>query len=172
MKKLFILAALLALPMLATAEENETQAKKVQGSGPNPFTECGIGAALFPEIHWAAALSNVIWDLGSTAVTSALSSPEMCNEKKKKTAKFIIETLPQLEQDIAAGNGQYIAGLAETMGCAGSQDAIASGLRTSYTGVVANGDYATATKAERATTMYNAVKTVTANVDGSCAVAL
>ena len=46
---------------------------KAPGSGPNPYTDCGIGAALFPNTHWAAATSNVIFDLGITAITSATS---------------------------------------------------------------------------------------------------
>ena len=68
MKKLLLALILITLP-LGTAF-----AEKKQGSGPNPYVECGIGAAIFPEVHWAAATSNVTWDLGSTALTSAISS--------------------------------------------------------------------------------------------------
>ena len=37
----------------------------------NPYTDCGIGAALFPNTNWAAVTSNVIWDAGTTAVTDS-----------------------------------------------------------------------------------------------------
>src|SRR5688572_5993856 len=46
-------------------------ASKAPGAGPNPFSDCGIGAALFPKTGWAAVTSNVIWDIGTTALTSA-----------------------------------------------------------------------------------------------------
>ena len=62
------------------------------GSGPNPFTDCGIGAALFPDTHWAAVTSNVIWDVGTTALTSATASPETCSGAKVEAAMFINET--------------------------------------------------------------------------------
>lgn len=165
MKKLVLLSALLIAPTFAMAMDDATdqsasttttKAKKEQGSGPNPFTECGIGAAIFQNVGWAAATSNVIWDLGSTAITSALSSPETCNAKKMDTAKLIIETMPELEKDIAAGEGEYITALAETTGCANGS--INAGLRQSYGAVVADSSYGSKTAVERATDMYNSVR--------------
>ena len=161
MKKLFTLAILIAvaaLPISAKAEQ------KAQGSGPSPYTECGIGAALFQDVHWAAATSNVIWDLGSTAITSALSSPETCNAKKVKTAKLILETLPQLEKDVAMGEGTYVTALMSTAGCdASRQDQVVSEMRNNYKTSVTADDYASQSKIDRATLMYNNAKTAMSN---------
>lgn len=165
MKKILLAAALVAasIPAIATAEGEP-------GSGPNPYTQCGIGAAIFPTVGWAAAVSNATWDLGTTALSSALTSPEMCNAKQVNTAKYILETLPQLEQDVAAGNGEHLAGLTETMGCATEQAAITSNLRAGYSTTVEADAYAAGSQQDRALGMYNAVKAATAGT--GCTVAL
>lgn len=144
--------------------------QKQQGSGPSPYAECGIGAAIFPELHWAAATSNIIWDLGSTAITSALSSPETCNAKKIKTASLILETLPELEKDVAMGEGEYVATLADTMGCSAAKTNVAAELRKSYGAVVSKASYSNKTNIERATDMYNAARV--AAVSSGCGVDL
>lgn len=168
MKKIIMTLALCAafiLPQAANAQNTQEQ-----GSGPNPFVECGIGAALFPDLHWAAAISNVIWDLGSTAVTSALSSPQMCNAKKVKTATLILETLPELEKDLAMGDGEFVVALAGTMGCSAHKDTIVADMRQSYAKQVANVDYVRETTPQRATAMYISARDA-ANEAG-CVVAL
>lgn len=169
MKKLLLLGALAVLPFMAHAETE----KKPQGSGPNPYTECGIGAALFPETHWAAVTSNAIWDLGTTAITSALSSPETCNGRKVKTAKLILETLEGIEKDVAMGGGQYTTALADTMGCpAENRGAFMAQLREDYGSIVATEGYADADKAQRAVDMYGSVKHAANVAAQSCAVGL
>ena len=45
----------------------------------NPYVDCGIGAALFPNTDWAAVTSNVIWDAGTTALISATASEDTCS---------------------------------------------------------------------------------------------
>jgi hypothetical protein len=88
-------------------------------AGPNPFKDCGIGAALFENTPWAAVLSNTIWDAGSTAVTSATASPETCNNSNPevKTSVFILENFESVEQDFVEGQGEYVAKLGDVMGC-------------------------------------------------------
>jgi hypothetical protein len=158
---------ILTLALATMVSTSAFAADKVQGSGPNPFTECGIGAAVFADTAWAAATSNVTWDLGSTAVTSAVFSPEMCNAKKVKTAKLIIETLPQLEKDLVVGHGEHLAALKGTVGCDGD---FTSALRQNYATVVSESSYSAGTKVERATDMYNAVKGAAAST--SCNITL
>ncbi|MEP0176941.1 MAG: DUF3015 family protein [Paraglaciecola sp.] len=87
------------------------------GNGPNPFSDCGIGAALFKDTAWAAVTSNVIWDVGTTAVISATASPETCNGTSYQTAVFINETYESLEQNMIQGEGEYINTLATIMSC-------------------------------------------------------
>lgn len=90
---------------------------KEPGSGPNPFTDCGIGAALFPDTHWAAVTSNVIWDVGTTAVISATASPETCSGGSAKAARFINDTFDNVLEDTARGDGEYVVTLLEIYGC-------------------------------------------------------
>jgi hypothetical protein len=171
MKKLIITTALVALSFSAHAESE--RANKPQGSGPNPYVECGIGAALFPDTQWAAVTSNAIWDLGTTAVISALSSPDTCNAKKRKTAMFIINTLEGLEKEVAQGGGDTTIALTQTMGCpAANQSAFNAELRSNYAEVVAKEGYASESRKERAAAMYDSVKGAATSLDKSCAVSL
>lgn len=168
MKKIALAAALLAVPFIAHAETSH-----VQGSGPSPYVECGIGAELFPTTAWAAVTSNAIWDLGTTALSSASWSPEMCNAKKVKTATLILETLEAMEQDVAKGGGTYTVALANTMGCdSASRSALISQMRDNYAGVVAKADYSSQTREERAAGLYNSAKSAANAVAPNCAVSL
>ena len=86
-------------------------------SGINPWQQCGIGAMVFPDNGVAAAISNIIWDLGTTAVSSNISSVESCEGANVKTAQFIQQTFPVLEQEIAQGEGEYISAMLNVRGC-------------------------------------------------------
>ncbi len=124
-KKLAIAAAAsIAFSMGAYADNND----KTPGSGPNPYVDCGIGAALFPTVHWAAVTSNVIWDLGTTALTSATASPETCSGKRLEAALFINDTYDNLAEDIARGDGQHLATVLNILECDAARqgDAIAN----------------------------------------------
>jgi hypothetical protein len=83
----------------------------------NPWQDCGIGAMIFPNNGPAAAISNIIWDLGTTAVTTNVSSQESCAGERVKTAMFIQATMPSLEQDVAIGEGEYVTAMLELRGC-------------------------------------------------------
>lgn len=168
MKKIALTVALLAtLPVISNAYE-----QKPQGSGPNIYTECGIGGMLFNQSttssNVGAVVSNVIWDLGLTATTSGISSPQLCVDKKKNVAKLILETLPDLEKDIAAGQGKYITALSETAGC--KVGAINNRLRASYSEVVSKEGYATMSKVDRAANMFNVVDQVVASEPNACTI--
>lgn len=167
MKKIILAAALLAVPFVANA------GGKAQGSGPSPYTECGIGAAVFPQIGWAAAISNAIWDLGTTALSSATLSPEMCNAKKVKTATLIIETLEAMEADVAKGGGEYTTALVDTMGCEGAaRSAVVAETRAKYASVVAQPGYSEQSRQDRAAGLYNTVKAAAQSAAPTCAVSL
>ncbi|MCS5626032.1 MAG: DUF3015 family protein [Planctomycetes bacterium] len=143
------------------------------GTAPNPYSDCGIGAAIFPTVGWAAAISNVIWDLGSTAITSALSTPDTCNARKVKTATLILETLPGLERDIARADGKHLAALGDVMACSTSaRSGLAADLRVSYAGVITQQGYEAKSRTERAFDLYSAVRDVTEASPDSCDVDL
>lgn len=124
----------------------------------NPYSDCGIGAAIFPDNGGAATISNVIWDLGSTAVTSATLSPDTCTSGSADTAKFILETIDNLESDVAMGNGAYVDALAGLMQCDSSAD-IAALAADGYGDFVASDAYQSASKMDKASVFYDTLKT-------------
>ena len=123
----------------------------------NPYSDCGIGAAIFPDNGAAATISNVIWDVGSTAITSATLSPDTCSAGSADTAKFILETIDNLESDIAMGKGEHVDALAGLMQCDASID-VANVAAEGYSAFVASDEYQSASQMDKASAMYNTLK--------------
>jgi len=103
--------------LIAGAVASLSFASLAQAQDLNPWKHCGIGAMIFDDNPTAAAISNVIWDLGSTAVSSNISSQGSCHGKKAHmaAAKFIQTNHANLEQDMVMGQGQHLAGLADVL---------------------------------------------------------
>ena len=140
-------------------EDQQSDTSREPGSGPNPFTQCGIGAALFPNTSWLAVTSNVIWDIGATAITSAVSSPQTCSAKEAATARLIIETLPELERDLALGAGPYLDVLYATIECdSAAHPALGAELRKAYGASWADESYAEQTRVDKASLFYGSVR--------------
>lgn len=116
--KLSILAVAAAVSIPALAAGDSV-------SGPNPFSDCGIGAALFQDTAWAAVTSNVTWDLGTTAVTSATMSPNTCTKRNVKAAMFIRDSYAQIVEDAARGTGDHLAATLEMFDCGAAQQGAA-----------------------------------------------
>lgn len=126
--KALISATLMLNASVALSQISEGQA----GEGPSPYVDCGIGGALFPTTGWAAVTSNVIWDAGTTAVTSATMSPETCNGKSIAMAEYVKGSYASLEMDIITGRGDYLNGLSQVSGCgAEPSEAFVTAVRTS-----------------------------------------
>jgi hypothetical protein len=126
------------------------------------YKECGLGAMLFPEDPIIAVITNVTWDLGTTAVSSELSSPEMCKGNASTMAALILDAHPQIEQDLAAGEGEYLSSITNLMGCESDATA-ASELRASFSDAVKNG-YFEADNVQKSEMLYNAA------MSASCAI--
>lgn len=157
MKKL-LLAALLGLSAVGAQA-----AEGAAGTGPNPYSDCGIGAALFGETKWAAVTSNVTWDLGTTALTSGTMSPNTCSGKQVKVAALISDTYAQLVEETAAGEGMHLASLLAVSECGTGQSAAAiAAIRAGVSESVAAESYASKSHVEKATDMYFAVQKATA----------
>lgn len=153
-----------SLSFSACSEENSRQV----GSGPNPFSDCGIGAAIFSETAWAAVTSNVIWDVGTTAVTSATMSPQTCSAKKLKTALFIRDTYDQLAEDLARGNGEHIVTALDMFQCGESRHKVAIGeIRADIGKAVSAPGYTDMHHLDRAGQLYNIIEKATSR---SCSV--
>ncbi|HEX6704295.1 MAG TPA: DUF3015 family protein [Albitalea sp.] len=119
------------------------------------YTECGLGAMIAPNNSAVAAVTNVTWDLGTTAISSNASSADSCKGGKPKTAAFIFQQYAQIEQDLAQGEGKHLTALMTIAGC---EPQAAQTLRAKFAGSVASPAYATQTRYERAETLFNQVQ--------------
>lgn len=130
----------------------------VSSAAKNPWMECGIGAMIFTDIPVAAAISNIIWDLGTTAVSSNASSEDTCKGTSVAAARFIQETYANLEEDTAKGDGKHVRAMLNIAGCnAASQPAIISSIRSDFEKVVSNENYADKSRTEKAQDYYHIV---------------
>lgn len=108
MRKIVSIAlAVAALSSNAFAQDNV--------EGVNPWKHCGIGAAIFDDNGTAAALSNVIWDLGTTAISSKVSSEDSCNGKRTKVAMFIQDNFNAVLEQTAMGEGEHVNAMLEIL---------------------------------------------------------
>lgn len=125
-----------------------------QVSARNVWRECGIGGMLFTKTGWAAIVSNVIWDFGSTATSSNVSSDELCEGPKASTAKFIHETYTNLEEEIAVGKGKHLTAMLNMLGCS-EQTAMVKELRSDLSKEMGVSGYSTKTHAQKAEGLFN-----------------
>lgn len=164
--KSFLTGALIlaALPSIAFAStkktakkpEESTKTQSSTGSGPNPFSDCGIGAALFKTNKVLAVTSNVIWDVGTTAVTSATASPETCSGKNVTAARFILDSYDSLAEETARGTGEHLAALMNIMDVEQSSQAqVIANLRKDMAANVTKADYVAANKVDKSSQFYS-----------------
>jgi hypothetical protein len=139
-----ITAALLAFPV---------QAKRDFGQ---IFIECGLGGLMAPQTQWAAVVTNVTWDAGTTAITSESSSPESCKGGQAKTAMMIYEAFPTIETELAQGRGEHLDALITLAGRSDAERAaLIASLRAGFAKTVAEPEYASLTRYERAAAFYD-----------------
>lgn len=112
-KGMMLLALAFTYPMTSfAAEPAASSPAKI-----NAWKHCGIGAMIFDDNPQAAAISNIIWDSGTTALTSATASEDTCDSKELATALYILETYSNLEEETAKGQGQHMTAMLSMMGC-------------------------------------------------------
>lgn len=166
MKKFALLGVCAALAMSAVSVAPAAYAAE-GGDTPNAYTECGIGASLFPNNGGLAAVSNVIWDWGTTALSSALSSPSQCNGGKAKTAMLVGKTYAGLEADIATGEGKYLTAVADVMACStSSRSAMYAEVRNNFAAEAAKPAFASKNTADKGEALYLIVEQ--AGVNAKC----
>ncbi len=154
--KVSVLAAMVAVSSNVLAEESNSEA--AAGSGPNPFSDCGIGAALFPSVSWAAVTSNVIWDFGTTGLTSATASPETCSGKNIAAAIFINDTYESLAEETAKGEGEHLTTLLNIFECGNNKQAVISTLRSDMGESLSSSAYDAKSHTEKASSYYDMAK--------------
>lgn len=152
MKKFAI--AVLASAGLFAATAQTAQAREFA----DIYTDCGLGAMIAPNNSAVAAVTNVTWDLGTTAVSSDASSPDSCKGGKVKKAAFIHDAYPQLAQDLSRGQGAHLQALVAMSGCAApSQSALMHAVRADFAQLTAAPAYAQQSRFDQAKNLFDAV---------------
>lgn len=126
-------ALLAAMAVSSMSLSSNALANDTVDSVKNAWTQCGIGAVIFNELPVAAAISNIIWDLGTTAVISMAASPETCKGVNVAVAAFINESAEAIESDVANGQGSHLTAMMALMGVeAENHNQVASQIRESF----------------------------------------
>lgn len=144
MKKLFV-AFFISMFLVSNASaENK----------PSAYKDCGIGAAIFDN-DTGAIISNVIWDLGTTALTSATGSPDTCEGFNPDAAAFINQSYDRLVEETAAGQGTHLDTLLSIVSLSDDRKSqVIESIRTRMADIVASDSYLEADKIERASFYY------------------
>lgn len=141
---LALLALVLVLPSVSFAK--------------NALTQCGIGAAVFPKWGPVAAISNLIWDLGTTATTSSSSSPSQCAGSGASVGKLIYENYANVEEETAVGEGEHLTAMMNILGCdVDVRDAMISDVRADFLKSVKDPSYSKRSNLEKTEALFNNV---------------
>lgn len=136
----------------------------------NPFVDCGIGAALFPNTDWAAVTSNVIWDAGTTALISATASEETCSGGDVATAQLIHDKFELLETDLMLGYGDNLNALTASLDCEVS-GALTASISSDMKSVISDSSYSKNSRIEKSISFYEALQS-NKEVKNSCSVVI
>ena len=147
MKKLF-LSIFLSMLFISNASAE---------SKPSAYKDCGIGAAIFDN-DTGAIISNVIWDLGTTALTSATGSPDTCEGFNPDAAAFINQSYDRLVEETAAGQGSHLDTLLSIVSLSDDRKSqVIESIRMRMADIVASDAYLDADKIEKASYYYDSL---------------
>jgi hypothetical protein len=161
MKKTKIILSLITALTLTT----NLHAKESDKSFGQIYTDCGLGGLLTAPIPEGVAhdilavVSNIVWDLGTTAISSNVSSVDTCaSGKKEKVAAFINSSYQELEKDLAKGEGIYL----DTLASMAKSDSIDSNsyktkLRSEFSNIVSSNEYEKMNQLQKSESLYNIV---------------
>lgn len=137
-------------------------------SGEDMFSQCGIGAMIFPDKPTLAVISNITWDSGTTAVSSGLSDAG-CSGSKMQAATLIYQKYAALELETVSGSGVHLTTLMDIFQCGEDDRAdIVSGLRQDFATILSDqAGYNEASQLDKAKAYYNLVGK---NLGDSCTI--
>ena len=142
-----ILVLMLALPQIGMAREFA-----------EIYTDCGIGGMIAPRSDAVAAVTNVTWDLGTTAISSNITSPDTCSGGQAEQAAFIHDSYDALEVDLASGHGAYLDALVALAGHEGqTQERFVTAVRSGFAKLVAAPGYPEQNRFAKAEALYNLI---------------
>ena len=129
------------------------------------YTDCGLGALIAENVKEEstgdvmAIVTNVTFDLGTTAILSNISSPSTCARGDAKTAAFILKSYSQLEKDLVLGNGRYLDALIEISGIGKEETpGFLRIIRAEFAREAALQDYEDLSRYEKAELLYDIVE--------------
>ena len=136
----------------------ESKSKDLQGI----YEECGIGGLLFPRWSAGASVSNFIWDYGSTASTSGLTTPDACKGGQAKLAAYIYKSYDSIEKDLAKGDGRYLDMLAIlSEKTTGEKEMFVQDLRVKFREAVERKDYSSLDRLEKSKMIFAMIQDLT-----------
>ena len=155
MKKLLV-SSIAALAVIAAAQAKEADFGKI-------YTECGLGGIIGSTVkdkntaNILAVVTNITWDLGTTASTSYFSSDNTCANKRAETAAFIQKSYEKLEKEISIGDGKYFDALAQiaTKGTNISKEKYKSELRKKFAQIISDPQYEKMSRYQKVEKLYN-----------------
>ena len=136
------------------------------------YTECGLGAMIAPNNEVVAAITNITWDFGTTAMISNAASPDTCKGGEGSTAAFIFDAYPNLEKDLARGSGEHLTALLDIAGCeVAAQSDVAATIRQDFRELVRAEDYSNKTRYENAEGLFDiVVRRVSQDYSAACTI--
>ena len=131
------------------------------------YTQCGLGGLIAPKTPALAVTTNIIWDLGTTASSSDISSPESCKGSTAKAAALIYRAYPSLERELAQGRGDNVDALLSLANCQdGARADLTAALRSHLAATVNAPGYSSKSRLDQARSLNEAF---TGQVEGAFA---
>ncbi|MBF0479015.1 MAG: DUF3015 family protein [Candidatus Omnitrophica bacterium] len=122
------------------------------------YTDCGLGAMIAPRNSAVAAVTNVTWDSGTTAISSNITCPDMCRGGEGRLASFINDSYESIEKELASGSGTYLDTLALLAGYdAQNKGQFIEKLRGDFAKSVSAPKYTDQTHFQKAESLYNLI---------------
>ncbi len=125
------------------------------------YTQCGLGGIVGSAVSNKSAsqviaiVTNITWDLGTTASTSYFSSQNTCMNKKVAIAAFINQSYEKLEKEIASGEGEYLDALANLATDQEKTTEYKVDVRTKFAKVVASVEYTSLSRYEKVERLFD-----------------
>lgn len=155
-------SAIATVVLLSSVSYTANAADSARSFG-DVYADCGLGAMIFSRDtdndRVLAMISNITWDLGTTAHSSNLSSAENCKTRSATSALFIMDNLPQIEGDIARGEGDHLAAAVSTMGCDSTLSSVTDALRAEVSASVGTGVYAEMDAKQKSAQIFDSIST-------------
>ncbi|MCO4754053.1 MAG: DUF3015 family protein [Bacteriovoracaceae bacterium] len=136
----------------------------------NVWRECGIGGMIFTKTGWAAITSNIIWDAGTSATSSNISSEDLCEGPTASVANFVHGSYAVIEEQTVIGGGDHLVAMLDILGCEkSSHDTIIKTVRGNFTNTISQPGYESQSKLDKAKNYHtNLMNSVNKNFSTQC----